>query len=304
MNYQSFQCLQTLTSHEGGVRALTISPDGRILASGSRDKTIKFWRLATGEEIQTWKSDSLHRLAVTALAISPDGRMLASGSRDKTVKICEIGKGQLLHTWESYREEASQQITSVVFSKDGRNLYIGSQGGSAYDLDIGTGKEVGALGPVSTGATHLAMSGDGHILVGTHIGLLKVWELPGRKQRHRKVETHHDCFSLTISPDGETIFIGDYQGNINLWSSREASKLASLKGHASVITALAISPNGQILASGGEDKTIKLWNLGSKTLLCTLEGHTQDVLTLAFSPDSKTLVSGSMDSTIKIWGTP
>ncbi|MGC1247824.1 MAG: hypothetical protein WA865_16530, partial [Spirulinaceae cyanobacterium] len=72
----------------------------------------------------------------------------------------------------------------------------------------------------------MTISAYGHILVGTHIGLLKVWELPERKQRHRRVETHHDCFSLAISADGETIFIGDYQGNINLWSSREASKLA------------------------------------------------------------------------------
>jgi WD40 repeat protein len=301
VNYQSFQCLQTIATNAEGVRALTISPDNQILISGNWDKTIKFWRLATGEELQTWK---VHRAAVTAVAISPDGQTLASGSWDDTVKICDIGKGQLLHNIENRREEASKEIASVVFSRDGKTLYTGTRGGSTYYWDVSTGKKLGTLGSVSTGAAHLAMSVDGNILVGTHIGLLKVWELPECKQRHRRIETHHDCFSLAISPDGKTIFIGDYQGNINLWSSREGSKLGSLRGHASVIEAIAVSPNGRILASGGEDKTIKLWDLTSKTQLCTLEGHSEDVLTLAFSPDSRTLVSGSMDSTIKIWGIP
>jgi WD40 repeat protein len=300
MNYRSFQCLQTLTGHEGGVKALTISPDGRILVSGSWDKTIKFWRMATGEEIQRWKP---HRLAVTALAISPNGQILASGSRDKTVKICDIGKGQLLHTWASYAEEASQQIASVVFSRDGKTLYIGSEGGSAYYLDVETGKELGTLGPISTGCSHFALSRDGRTLAGINIGLLKVWELPQCKQRYR-IETGQTTSSITISPDGRIIFIGDYEGKVNLWSASEGKQLDSLFKHSDIVKCLVVSANGQILASGGKDQSIILWDLSSKTQLCTLEGHSEDIMTLAFSPDGRTLVSGSMDSTIKIWGTP
>ncbi len=55
VNYQSLQCLQTLRNHEESVECLSISPDGRILVSGSWDKTIKFWRLATGKEFLTKK---------------------------------------------------------------------------------------------------------------------------------------------------------------------------------------------------------------------------------------------------------
>lgn len=78
---EEVQC-DNVFAHTDGINALAISPDGKLLASGSGDKTIKLWSLPEGALIKTLKG---HTDSVLVLAISPDGKRLASGSADKTI---------------------------------------------------------------------------------------------------------------------------------------------------------------------------------------------------------------------------
>ncbi len=110
---------KTLTGHSGQVYSLAYSPDGRYLASGSSDKTIKIWETATGTELRTLTG---HSMTVWSVAYSPDGRYLASGSLDKTIKIWEVATGKELRTLTGH----SHSVKSVVYSPDGRYLASGS----------------------------------------------------------------------------------------------------------------------------------------------------------------------------------
>ncbi|MFM6515812.1 MAG: WD40 repeat domain-containing protein, partial [Microcystis panniformis] len=80
---------RTLTGHSGVVLSVAYSPDGRYLASGSQDKTIKIWEVATGKELRTLTG---HSGWVNSVVYSPDGRYLASGSWDNTIKIWRVGQ--------------------------------------------------------------------------------------------------------------------------------------------------------------------------------------------------------------------
>ena len=82
MSYQ--EELGSVPGHFGPVNAIAFSPDGKMLASGSADNTIKLWDTTTKKQIKTLEG---HNKEVTSIAFSPNGKMLASGSVDKTIKI-------------------------------------------------------------------------------------------------------------------------------------------------------------------------------------------------------------------------
>jgi WD40 repeat protein len=81
----------TLQGHAGLVGSVAFSPDGKTLASGSQNRTIKLWDVATGEEQATLKG---HTDMVLSVAFSPDGKTLASGSMDKTIKLWDVATGK------------------------------------------------------------------------------------------------------------------------------------------------------------------------------------------------------------------
>ena len=106
----------TTMLHQDSVSAVSFSPDGKTLASGSGDKTVRIWDLATGKELQRWSHDSY----VTAVSFSPDGKTLASGSGDKTVRVWDLATGK-----ELQRLSHDSYVNAVSFSPDGKTLASG-----------------------------------------------------------------------------------------------------------------------------------------------------------------------------------
>jgi len=105
--------------HGRDVISVVFSPDGRLLASGSVDCTIKLWRVADGSLVRTLTG---HTDFVTSVVFSPDGRLLASGSGDKTIKLWRVADGSLVRTLTGH----TVPVNSVSFSPDGRLLASGS----------------------------------------------------------------------------------------------------------------------------------------------------------------------------------
>ena len=112
---------KTLNGHTERVFSVAFSTDGKTLASGSSDRTIKLWDVATGQNTATLTG---HTNEVTSVAFSPDGKTLASGSLDKTIKLWDVATRKNTATLNGHTD----WVSSVAFSPDGKTLASGSWG--------------------------------------------------------------------------------------------------------------------------------------------------------------------------------
>ncbi len=286
---------KTLTGHSDSVQSVVYSPDGRYLASGSGDKTIKIWEVATGNELRTLTG---HSGAVWSVVYSPDGRYLASGNGDTTIKIWEVATGKELRTLTGH----SHVVLSVVYSPDGRYLASGSIDNSIKIWEVATGKQLRTLTGHYGGVYSVVYSPDGRYLASASAdNTIKIWEVATGKEL-RTLTGHSDSvWSVVYSPDGRYLASGSYDNTIKIWEVATGKQLRTLTGHSNSVPSVAYSPDGRYLASGSWDDTIKIWEVATGKELRTLTGHSSGFWSVGYSPDGRYLASGSVDDTIKIW---
>ena len=131
-------CSPTLEGHSSSVYSVAFSQDGKIVASGSVDKTIRLWDTATGKSLQTLEGHSGY---VFSVAFSQDGKMVASGSYDKTIRLWDTATGKSLQMLEGH----SSYVSSVAFSQDGKIVASGSSDKTIRLWDTTTGKSLQTL---------------------------------------------------------------------------------------------------------------------------------------------------------------
>jgi WD40 repeat protein len=294
-----WQCVHTLKGHASMVHAVTISPDGEILASGSSDNTVKLWQLSSKKILRKlggWFSG--HSSMVYSLAFSPDGEILASASWDETIKLWLVSSGKEIRTLAGH----SNGVNGVDFSRDGQLLASGSGDCTIKLWLVSSGRILRTLTGHSDSVCSVALSPDGKLLAsGSSDNTIKLWQV----ETGREISTleEHSFFVNTVvfSPNGTILASGSSDHTIKLWQVRTAKEIRTLTGHSDAVWSIAFSPDGELLASASWDQTIKIWHINTGKELATLRGHTNYVRAIAFSPDGQTLVSGSDDDTIKIW---
>lgn len=303
------------------VYSLAFSPDGKMLAAGCGDATVRLWDLEEREAAAVLRG---HRLSVYAVAFSPDGATVASGSADHTVRLWDAADGSQTAVAEHHRGP----VRSVVFSPSGGTL--AAAGGvftlvgevkllDAAGLDLrddvaGHRQVVSAVAFSSDGRT--LASGGGRLL---GPGEAMLWNLEDRKPQTEPADVYEEpsggtalenlggqVLDVAFSPDGDTLALAGADMRIRLVNTGDGDLRARWKGHTKEITFVGYMPDGSALVSAAVDNTLRLWDPATGDHLGSLydpygERGTGELLAVAISPDGRTIATGRNDGRIKLW---
>jgi WD40 repeat protein/serine/threonine protein kinase len=281
--------------------SMALSPDGRWLAVGCQDGTVKLLQTKSRTEVATLK---VHSDTVKALAFSPDSRRLASGSDNGSVIVWGVGTGKVLASLSH-----GVEVRSVVFSPDGSKLVSGGEPALKV-WDSATWEELPGPPGHKEAVKGLAFSPDGRLLVSGSIDrTVKVWDTATWHELRTLAPHIGMVLDVAFSPDGTQIaaaagnfFNSGDECEIKVWDAKNGQLIHTLSGHQGGVFKLAFSPDGKRLAStGAEDATIKIWDMANGLEALTLRGHADAPWGVAFSPDGRLLYSAGADHTIRVW---
>lgn len=286
--------LATLTGHEWIVTCVTFSPDGKLIATGSQDGTVRIWDAEHREHITTLAGVAR---AVWSVAFSPDGRLLLTAGHEE-VRLWNTETWQWVTNLPG-RMAAMSAIEPVIAMAES-SPFFWEPAGKVTLWNYQRGEKLHEL---SKPGRRMAFSPDGQTLaVATASTGVDLWEVASARWL-RTLSTSNAVWSLAFSPAGNQLAVAGWSSEATIFDLAGDQPSGKLKGHFLTVWSAVFSPDGATLATTGSDQTVRLWDAATLESKGVLRGHDNEVWCAAFSPDGKLLATGGKDQNLKLWST-
>jgi WD40 repeat protein/transcriptional regulator with XRE-family HTH domain len=288
---------------KGIIGQVAFSPDGQVLAAGSRDSNAYLWNVTDPRKPAPVGAPLPGATSwINGVAFSPDSGSLVLASSDGTVRVVDLRTRRVSATLAH-----PAPATAVDFSPDGTTLVTAASDGVARLWPLpGTALP----SPATVYATKF--SPDGRILAVASEDT-QLWDMsdPTRPKRYDPAlpSPDHASLAAAFSPDGRLLAAGHgSSGGLQLWAVADPAHPVALgpalHAHQQQIESLTFNPDGKVLATASRDGTVRLWDIANPAApapLATLGGFTNYVMSVAISPDGRLLAAGSSDGTVRLW---
>ena len=289
------------------------SPDGKYVASGGGDSTVRIWSANTGNTLYTYRIQKGIPLTglfseTWSIAWSPDSKRLAFAGK-KAPQVWEPAIDRNIATYHGH-SSFLPIIANMAWSPDGEfiaSTNIGSVKDQAVHIWFSENGLQAVKFNVSSGPTDtspiggVAWSSDSRrIACGLH-GEIRIYDV--RTRRHLQIyrnKSTYAYYSVCWTPDDKRL-VCSYPKQAVVWDVTTGNILYTYNDHTADIRDLALSPNGKYVASASNDRTVHIWETETGKRVFKYEGHKDEVAAVTWSPDGTQIASACKDGTVHVW---
>ena len=282
-----------LSGNPGTVWAADFTDDGKSLAAGIGDGSVRLWDVEKQEVI---KSFNAHEGNVWNIEFHPTQNLVATAGDDSLVKVWDSETFEPRFEWK-----ASNSVRGLAFSPDGSRLVAGDRAGKIHVYDIATGKETKNFSHAGSNLG-LDFSHDGEFLAAVGSDkIVRIFDAETFDQRQTLTGHKGPIYSVAFAGDSSLLASVGWSNEILVWNAETGELVQTFEGGDGDNWGVAFCDRKNHLMTGGQNGAARLWDLNDGVEIATLQGHSAPVHDIAIDPVNYRIATCSRDGSIRIW---